>query len=493
MVEFNGQEWNIIITRNLPLFHVYSEMVGQVLYAKEYKMISLAMIGIVKNGKRVFYFAEKENMKKYNAAVEMICLSPKRFKELEKTYYKLGKGLLRASAQLENKINLANFKNFTTAYQRLIPSLFLTSAIGRRMADLLSADLKKKLPKAGQQEIDILIGNITYPSKHTPLTESQIELLGIGAILQKNNLSAEKIKNNPLIRKKFKKYIQKYSVIPVNFNEEPWSEEDILKQLQNLMRNNCVDEKENIVKQHNYRMKIRRQELDKINNKRIKQIAFSVQIGTLLNEYRKFVFCRASLAYRPLFKKIAKLYNLSDWKELWKLSPDEITNLYFKKDKNILKIIGERKIAGLIRAGGKRKQVYELMSERDIAPFLSEIEQITPSKYKESNMIEIKGVVANPGLIRGIAKIILGSSDFYKFKDNDIIVTTMTSVDFVPLMKRASAFITNEGGVTSHASIVSRELNKPCIIGTKNATSIIKNGDLVEVDANKGVVKILKK
>lgn len=65
----------------------------------------------------------------------------------------------------------------------------------------------------------------------------------------------------------------------------------------------------------------------------------------------------------------------------------------------------------------------------------------------------------------------------------------MTSVDFIPAMEKASAFVTNEGGVTSHASIVSREMNKPCIIGTRIATKIFKDGDLVEVDANNGIVR----
>lgn len=69
----------------------------------------------------------------------------------------------------------------------------------------------------------------------------------------------------------------------------------------------------------------------------------------------------------------------------------------------------------------------------------------------------------------------------------------MTTPDFVPIMKRASAFVTDEGGITCHAAIVSREMKKPCIIGTKIATQVLKDGDLVEVDADKGVVKILEK
>jgi pyruvate, water dikinase len=60
-------------------------------------------------------------------------------------------------------------------------------------------------------------------------------------------------------------------------------------------------------------------------------------------------------------------------------------------------------------------------------------------------------------------------------------------------MKKASAIITDEGGITSHAAIVSREMKKPCVIGTKIATKILKDGDLVEVDADRGIVNILKK
>lgn len=69
----------------------------------------------------------------------------------------------------------------------------------------------------------------------------------------------------------------------------------------------------------------------------------------------------------------------------------------------------------------------------------------------------------------------------------------MTNPDYVPAMRKASAFITDEGGILCHAAIVSREMKKPCIVGTKFATQILKDGDLVEVDADIGTVKILKR
>ena len=75
----------------------------------------------------------------------------------------------------------------------------------------------------------------------------------------------------------------------------------------------------------------------------------------------------------------------------------------------------------------------------------------------------------------------------------DILVSIATDPDIVPAMKKAAAFITEQGGVTSHAAIVAREMKKPCVIGTKIATKVLKDGDLVEVDATRGIVKILNK
>lgn len=103
----------------------------------------------------------------------------------------------------------------------------------------------------------------------------------------------------------------------------------------------------------------------------------------------------------------------------------------------------------------------------------------------------IKGTVASKGKVRGKVKVLMSNRELDKVKERDIIVTPMTTPDFVPVINKASAIITNEGGLTCHAAIISRELNKPCIIGTKNATKVLKDGDMVEVDAEKGIVKKL--
>lgn len=94
-------------------------------------------------------------------------------------------------------------------------------------------------------------------------------------------------------------------------------------------------------------------------------------------------------------------------------------------------------------------------------------------------------------LTKGIARVLMSAQEIGRLRGGDILVTSMTSPEFVPAMRRSAAIITDEGGITCHAAIVSRELNIPCVIGTKNATKLLKDGDMVIVDSEKGSVRIL--
>jgi len=105
---------------------------------------------------------------------------------------------------------------------------------------------------------------------------------------------------------------------------------------------------------------------------------------------------------------------------------------------------------------------------------------------------EIKGQTACAGQAKGRVRIIKDISKIQDFSKGDILVTGMTRPEFVPIMEKAAAIVTDEGGVTCHAAIVSRELGVPCVVGTNVATKVLKEGDLVEVNATEGVVKIIK-
>jgi len=102
--------------------------------------------------------------------------------------------------------------------------------------------------------------------------------------------------------------------------------------------------------------------------------------------------------------------------------------------------------------------------------------------------ILLRGLGATTGASGGKVKIISGPKEIGKVESGDILVAKMTSPDYVPAMRKASAIITDEGGITSHAAIVSRELGIPCIVGAGNATEILKDGMVVTVDADHGIV-----
>lgn len=104
---------------------------------------------------------------------------------------------------------------------------------------------------------------------------------------------------------------------------------------------------------------------------------------------------------------------------------------------------------------------------------------------------EFRGRSAFRGKATGAVKIIEYPADIRKMRHGNILVSTMTIAEIVPAMRLASAILTDEGGLTCHAAIISRELGIPCIIGTKIATRVLKDGDQVEVDAVKGTVKKL--
>ena len=106
----------------------------------------------------------------------------------------------------------------------------------------------------------------------------------------------------------------------------------------------------------------------------------------------------------------------------------------------------------------------------------------------ENRKIIVKGLGASPGMVSGEVKIIHEIDELDKIEEGDIMVTTMTTPDMVPAMKRTSGIITDEGGVTCHAAIISRELQIPCVVGTGDASEILEENSKVTLDGKKGLV-----
>ena len=131
----------------------------------------------------------------------------------------------------------------------------------------------------------------------------------------------------------------------------------------------------------------------------------------------------------------------------------------------------------------------ELINEKEFDVLKEKYSFELEDEEEPSEVEEITGQVACQGIAKGRVRLVNKLSEVNLLREGEILVSTMTIPDFLPAMKKAAAFVTDEGGITCHAAIVAREFNKPCIIGTKIATKALKNDDEVEVDAIKGIVR----
>lgn len=164
----------------------------------------------------------------------------------------------------------------------------------------------------------------------------------------------------------------------------------------------------------------------------------------------------------------------------------EVKDALFKKEYSPQEL-NERFNFSVIYADSKKLKIH---FGKKAEEFLSKQRFL---EQKVEKVEEIRGACACPGYAKGIVKRVEIVDDIKKMEKGDILISETTYPALVPAMKIASAIITNVGGLTCHAAIVSRELKIPCIVGTKIATKVLKDGDLVEVDANKGIVKIIKR
>lgn len=201
-------------------------------------------------------------------------------------------------------------------------------------------------------------------------------------------------------------------------------------------------------------------------------------------------------AYDKIFKALTDTFKIdkdivmnATTDEIIRMVRGDLKNIESLRDRAIAYVLYKNKIS--VHYGEEAKAIYQYLLNQD------------PDKKllgcaKKSN--EIRGLVGHKGKVRG--KVVkLSATDYHDKQKLEellsyepfILIAPMTVPELVPYFKNALAFVTDEGGITCHAAIIARELNKPCVTGTRIATQTLKDGDMVEVDADRGVVKIISK
>ena len=222
----------------------------------------------------------------------------------------------------------------------------------------------------------------------------------------------------------------------------------------------------------------------KFNFYQLKLIRMAQKI-IFIKEFRKGALYHGMYCYEPFFREVAKRLGIT-LKHVWAMSPWEIP-LFLTKGRVFQKELDKRLKEAVCYINKKKHVVW---AGKRAQEFFKRIpKEKIPSKDEVNELI---GSCASPGYAKGIVKIIEAIEDMPKMRKGDILVSETTYPGLVPVMKKAGAIITNAGGLTSHAAIVSRELGIPCVVGTKIANKVLKDGDVVEVNATKGYFRIIK-
>lgn len=227
------------------------------------------------------------------------------------------------------------------------------------------------------------------------------------------------------------------------------------------------------------------------NKGRIKDKRLMSEVLKIHDDWRNSVFTKEMKALDNLddfMKSLAKKRGLKNFEDFFYLEVNEFKKILNKNlNKNDKEKIKKRKKEFVyFFINGRSKIAEDVKTTKEIRELFRE-KKCFSSK-------EIRGMVTyrNTNKIRGVVKIVKNPKLKTKGSKNTILIALQTNPSYISIVKNFSAIITDEGGITCHAAILSREFKIPCIVGTQNATKVLKNGDLIEMDMKNGKVKILK-
>lgn len=342
------------------------------------------------------------------------------------------------------------------------------------LSDVIQEELAKTV-KSPEIFSDYLL-KLSSPLRPNNVLNERIDLLTLA--LRKPTLTKENLEHL------LQKHTNKYQHIPMfDFDHQPYSFQYFEEQIKKLK--NPTDELRELKGLFLQRKKNIKQLIHELKpSKKFLQLIKFLQENVILRDHRDMIRQKYNLELKKFYTEVGKRLGL-DIEEVAVLTNQEIIQYLkngFAFPKNEM---------------SKRAKAYLLIQKSLIANIYSGNEAIQKAKSElksNKNPLEntLTGIVGSRGKVTGKVIVVYTNKDLAKVKEGTIMVATMTRQDFVPAIRRAAALVTDEGGVICHAAIIAREFRIPCVVNTKIGTQILKDGDMVEVDANLGTIKKLK-
>jgi phosphoenolpyruvate synthase/pyruvate phosphate dikinase len=351
----------------------------------------------------------------------------------------------------------------------------------------------KELLKNSQKEIGEVFTTLTTSSKNSLTLQEELESLGIVKEIQespeKNKILAwNETAHMPTAA--MEAHFQKWRWTPFAYLGPAYTRDYYLEVWKGLVKENIdvakrIDELEQRSDVISKQKQLLAEELH--IDKEMQQILDIAADIAFLKGYRKDVLYHGMFALSHILKEIARRLRLPI-NDMYQLTDNEVYGMLVHNDPIPVAALHERKKKHCFVYNYENDSVEE--HREDGEEFL-EAQTFVVEEVKEVDTLQ--GMVACSGYATGTVKIINLPADMTKMNQGDVLVSHTTMPSLLPAMNKAAAIITEDGGITCHAAIVSRELKIPCITGIKTATKVLKDGDIIEVDANNGVVTIIKK
>jgi len=376
----------------------------------------------------------------------------------------------KLSTLLRKQINIALH---THNFLAIIPSI--DGSIATRLSNFFPTS-------SSVEQKNIWLGDLVYPNKENFYLSEEKDFYKLIKLYKQKNKNFENYLN---------RHLDKYAWIGARqyHFENAWSRENVLERIKFFIKSKKDADKELV---HLQKMLVERKKTAKAltaklglqGNKKFIELLNLAQYFAYLRTYRTDIIYRSHFQARKLYYEVGKRAGVGERDVLY-YDCSELLELAETGKKIGAKELSLRyEATSVVYLGG----TYGIFSGGKQRDFIKKM--IGTKKAQESE--SLVGQAAYSGVVRGIVRLVLSAKDLSKVERGDVLVAIMTFPDYVPAMERAAAFVTDEGGILCHAAIISREMKKPCVIGTKIATQILKDGDVVEVDATKGVVKKIK-
>lgn len=395
---------------------------------------------------------------------------------------------IEAGESLHDFLKKSNFNNlkddllkFKTLYTRLSPFLLMVVFADKMLEEEIEKLIIRKVGRKDQKYFK----NICYVRDFNATTREIIDLLKIAVDFKKNKWSYKDKK----FKERLAEHEKQYSWLGARGQfEADWTIDDFADRVKVYQGKNPQDELDNILEVRDKAEEITCRFIDKYKLNKVEiSLINTVKQFVYLRTYRTEMMYGSHSLVRPLLNKIADRLDINR-RDILYLTFEEIIILLGRKKIDYRSRVKERKNGFYIIQYGDYLDFYVGQDMEGV----NKLGLFEEHKNIDVSTEEIKGQTGWKGKVKGRVRIVKNEKDIKKVGKNDILVAIMTFPNFIPAMEQAAAFVTDEGGVLCHAAIIARELKKPCIIGTKIATKVFKDGDMVEVDAEHGIIKKVK-